>query len=158
MGLGSYDITMRLLPVPPGTYELRFAYTATSKRSVTQIYVDNKPVGIPLDLRIWARDPKIGWVTDLETEDNGFENDKMMRNRGYMKGPTTYYYGQTLSRNYNGCLRRIVGTFTSTDYMAHTLRFKSVLDDVSSQCMMDYIELVPKSIFNPPTGEAESRD
>jgi len=158
MGLGSYDITMRLLPVPPGTYELRFGYSANSLRSVTQIYIDNKPIGIPLDLRISAADPKIGWIIDTSTEDQGVENDKMMRNRGYMKGPNTYYYGQTLVRNYSGSLRRIIGTFTFTDYSAHTLRFKSVIENPQSQCMMDYFEYVPKSVFSPSDGTPELRE
>lgn len=158
MGLGSYDITLRLLPVPPGTYELRFGYSANSLRSVTQIYIDNKPVGIPLDLRILANNPKVGWLMDSNTDDNGVENDKMMRNRGYMKGPNTYYYAQTLVRNYSGCLRRIIGTFTFTEYSAHTLRFKSVIENPQSQCMMDYFEYVPKSVFNPSDGTPETRE
>lgn len=158
MGLGSYDITMRLLPVPPGTYELRFGYSANSNRSVTQIYVDNKPIGIPLDLRTSASDAKIGWLLDSSTEDAGVENDKMMRNRGYMKGPNTYYYGQTIVRNYSGVLRRIIGTFTFTEYSAHTLRFKSVIENPQSQCMMDYFEYVPKSVFSPADGTPEVRE
>lgn len=158
MGLGSYDITMRLLPVPPGTYELRFAYSANQWRSVTQIYVDNKPIGIPLDLRISANNPKIGWLLDSTTDDDGVENDKMMRNRGYMKGPNTVYVGETLLRNHNSSLRRVIGTFTFTDYKAHTLRFKSVIEKNDAQMMMDYLEFVPKNVFNPASGEPESRD
>lgn len=159
MGVGSYDITMRLLPVPPGTYELRFGYSANSNRSVTQVYIDNKPIGIPLDLRIQANDPKIGYIADNVTDDNGFENDKTMHNRGYMKAPTTFNTtGGIIARNNPTALRRIIGTFTFNDYKAHTLRFKSVLNDQSKQCMMDYFEYVPKSIYSPATGEPETRE
>lgn len=160
MGLGSYDITMRLLPVPPGTYELRYGYSANAWRSVTQIYVDNKPVGIPLDLRIMANDPRVGWISDASTDDNGFENDKMMRNRGYMKGPTTFQMGlgNTIARNTDRSLRRIIGTFTFTEYAAHTVRFKSVIENPQSQLMMDYFEFVPKSVYNRTDGEPETRD
>lgn len=159
--LGIYDITMRLLPVPPGTYELRFGYASNGLRSVTQIYFDNKPIGIPLDLKIGANDAKIGWMIDNSTSDNGFENDKMMRNRGYMKGPTTYgteTSGGNLARNHSGVLRRIIGTFTFTDYQPHTLRFKSVINDPTKQMQLDYFEWVPKSVFSPASGEPESRD
>lgn len=159
--LGIFDITMRLLPVPPGTYELRFGYASNSLRSVTQIYFDNKPIGIPLDLKIGASDPKIGWVLDNSTTDEGYENDKMMRNRGYMKGPTTYgteTAGGNLARNHAGVLRRIIGTFTFSDYQPHTLRFKSVINDPTKQMQLDYFEWVPKSIFSPSTGEPETRD
>jgi len=160
MGLGSYDINMRLIPVPPGTYELRFAVSANQWRSVTQIYVDNKPVGIPFDLRIMADDPRIGWVNDNNTDDSGFENDKTMRNRGYMKGPTSFKmeYGNTIARNTNRSFRRIIGTFTFTEYQEVWVRFKSVLENPKSQMMMDYFELVPKSVYNRTDGEPETRD
>jgi len=71
MGLGNYDITVRLMPVPPGTYELRFGYTANGNRSITQLFVDNKPVGIPLDLRIDATDARIGWAPDVSLAQGG---------------------------------------------------------------------------------------
>jgi uncharacterized surface protein with fasciclin (FAS1) repeats len=160
MGIGNYDITIRLLPVPPGTYEFRFGYTANSIRSVTQIYFDNKPIGIPLDLRIASADPKIGYILDTETDDNGYENDKMMRNRGYMKGPTSIFnYGPEITqRDYPNAIRRVLGTFTFNDYTPHTIRFRSVLDKSNAQGMLDYFEYVPKNIFNPTTGEPETRE
>lgn len=158
MGLGAYDVTMRLLPVPPGTYELRFGYSANGNRSVTQIYVDNKPIGIPLDLTIGSTDARIGYIADAATDDNGFENDKMMKNRGYMKGPTTFLFGSTIARNYIYDMRRIIGTFTFSDYQPHYLRFKSVTPNPVKQCMMDYFEYVPKSVYSPASGEPEGRD
>lgn len=159
MGLGNYDITVRLMPVPPGTYELRFGYTANGNRSITQLFVDNKPVGIPLDLRIDASDARIGWKTDASTTDNGIDNDKTMRNRGYMKGPTSYVgAGSVMARNTSGTLRRIIGTFTFDTYGPHYIRFKSVLDKPSAQAMMDYFEYVPKIIYNPPGGTPEEKD
>lgn len=157
MGLGSYDFTMRLPPVPPGTYELRYGYGANSYRGVAQIYFDNKPVGIPLDLRIIADNPKIGWVSDDMTTDNGVENDKMMRNRGYLKGPNTFQSlnGDVImiARNHKGALRRIIGTFTFETSEPHYIRFKSVIEDPSAELHMDYIEYVPKSIYGGATAE-----
>lgn len=158
MGLGAYDITMRLLPVPPGTYELRFGYSANDARSITQVYIDNKPIGIPLDLRIKSSDARIGYVLDASTDDNGFENDKTMRNRGYMKAPSTYLYGSTIGRNASNIMRRIIGTFTFYDYQPHYLRFKSVTSNLASQCMMDYFEYVPKSVYSPASGDPEGRE
>jgi hypothetical protein len=157
-GLGAYDITIRLLPVPPGTYELRFGYSAWAGRSVTQVYIDNKPVGIPLDLKITAAMPQVGSILDAQTTDNGYENDKMIRNRGYMKGPSTCATAGVILRDKIDVLRRIIGTFTFTDYSAHTIRYKSVDGLVNKQCEMDYFEYVPKSIYSPATGEPEGRD
>lgn len=162
MGLGAYDVTFRLLPVPPGTYELRQGYSANGLRSITQIYVDGKPIGIPLDLRISADDPRIGYVIDKETTDNGFENDKMMRNRGYMKAPTSFnvYLSSTpiTARENKSALRRIIGTFTFTDYSPHYIRLKSVINNTKAQLDLDFLEFVPKSIFSPASGDPESRD
>jgi uncharacterized surface protein with fasciclin (FAS1) repeats len=157
MGLGSYDLTLRLPPVPPGTYELRYGYNANQFRGVAQIYVDNQPIGIPLDLRIWADNPKIGWLEDALTTDNGVENDKMMRNRGYLKGPITFQSQngdvKMIARNHKGALRRVIGTFTFETSEPHYIRFKSVLEDRSAQFHMDYIEYVPKNIYGGATAE-----
>lgn len=155
MALGSYDITFRLPPIPAGTYEIRFGYAANVKRGVAQIYFDTKPVGIPLDIRILASNPKIGWINDAETSDNGIENDKMMRNRGYLKGPDVIWsiIDNYSARSHNGALRRIVGTFTFDKAEPHYIRFKSVLEDPLAQFQMDYFEYVPKNIYANPNGE-----
>ena len=157
-GLGAYDLTIRLLPVPPGTYELRFGYSAWAGRSITQIYIDNKPVGIPLDLKITSDNAKVGSIIDALTSDNGYENDKMIRNRGYMKAPNTIFTQGIVLRDAPDALRRIIGTFTFTDYASHTIRYKSVDGLTDKQCEMDYFEFVPKTIFNRPSGEPEGRE
>lgn len=93
---GMYDFTMETPPIPAGTYEVRFSYQPTGGRGAAQLYWDGYPCGIPLDLRINANDPLIGYEEPgSNLEDFGFdaqgvkiygvENDKMMRNRGYMK-------------------------------------------------------------------------
>jgi hypothetical protein len=160
MGLGAYDITVRLLPVPPGTYELRFGYSGNAQRSVTQIYVDGKPIGIPLDLRMRKTDAKVGWISDAETDDNGVEIDKAMRNRGFMNAPVTMVIGQNSKplREEVYPMRRIVGTFTFDTYEPHYIRFRSVLDNPKAQAQMDYFEFVPKSVYAPPGGVPETRD
>ena len=84
---GQYDFEYRLPPVPKGAYELRIGYSATTPRSITQFYVNGQICGIPVDLRIPADDARIGWIADSLTNDGGLENDKTMRNHGYMKGP-----------------------------------------------------------------------
>lgn len=160
MGLGTYDITVRLLPVPPGTYELRFGYSGNDQRSVTQIYVDGKPIGIPLDLRMRKTAAKVGWISDAETDDNGVEIDKAMRNRGFMNAPVTMVIGQNSKplREEVYPMRRIVGTFTFDTYEPHYIRFRSVLDNPKAQAQMDYFEFVPKSVYAPPGGVPETRD
>jgi uncharacterized surface protein with fasciclin (FAS1) repeats len=153
--VGKYDFRLRIPPVPAGTYEVRIGYTANPQRAVSQLYLDNFPCGIPLDMRIEANHVQVGWIKDSETTDNGAENDKMMRNRGYMKGPASMMMksSKTILRDNSQALRRIVATVTWNNTEAHELRIKSVEDDQTRQFHLDFIELVPNSIW-----ENEGRD
>jgi uncharacterized surface protein with fasciclin (FAS1) repeats len=153
--VGKYDFRLRIPPIPKGTYEVRIGYTANDQRAVSQLYLDNYPCGIPLDMRITANDVQVGWIKDSETEDNGVENDKMMRNRGYLKGPATVMMksSKTILRDNSQALRRVVATVNWNKTEAHELRIKSVEDDQTRQFHLDYIEIVPNSIW-----ENEGRD
>jgi uncharacterized surface protein with fasciclin (FAS1) repeats len=147
---GKYDFSLRLPPVPAGTYEVRIGYTANDRRGVAQIFFDGKPCGIPLDMTKSATHADIGWKSDLdlETEDAIIENDKMMHNRGFMKGPdAASVNGADPLRDYGGSLRYIVfkGSFTETQ--AHILRVKSVEDRLDREFMLDYIEYAPRAIW-----------
>lgn len=152
---GWYDFTLRMLPVPPGTYEIRLGYNAEDWRGVAQLFLDGEIVGIPVDLRIHGTDPRVGWVKDELTMDNGVENDKMMRNRGYMKAPNSLFTlnsGQIDLRQASHCLRIIVGTFTFQDYAPHYFRVRNV-ESADLQFHFDYLEYVPVSYL-----ETEGRD
>lgn len=147
---GWYDFTIRMHPVPPGTYEIRFGYRAESWRGIGQTFIDGQIAGIPVDLKILGLDPLVGWVKDGDTQDNGAENDKMMRNRGYMKAPNSIYSlqggGRTLRAD-QMALRKIVGTYTFQEYGPHYIRFKNV-DAADRQFHCDYIEYIPVSALS----------
>ena len=148
--VGQYDFEYRLPPVPAGTYELRMGYTSTSIRAITQFYVDGKVTGIPVDLRIYFNDERIGWIKDSETEDNGVENDKVMRNHGYMKAPASYYRqsgNKGLARDQEGA-GRIIITQKYFDNGDHWLRMKKVDEPLDREFNHDYFELVPKGIIS----------
>ncbi|GHT64288.1 hypothetical protein AGMMS50239_21730 [Bacteroidia bacterium] len=146
---GKYDFKLRLPPVPAGTYEVRFGYTANSRRGVAQLFFDGKPSGIPLDMTKSATHADIGWKSDsdLKTEDAIIENDKMMHNRGFMKGPgAASVNGARSLRDYSGSLRVVV--FKGyLDAGAHILRVKSVEERLDREFMVDYIEFAPRSIW-----------
>lgn len=146
---GWYDFTLRMHPVPPGTYEIRLGYRAETWRGVAQLFIDNEIVGIPVDLRIVGTDPRVGWVDDAQTMDDGVENDKMMRNRGYMKAPTSIYSlnGPKTLRQDNMSLRIIIGTFTFQDYAPHYFRAKNV-EAEDLEFHFDYLEYVPVSYID----------
>lgn len=162
--LGAYDFAFRLPPVPEGTYELRIGYTANNRRGMLQFYlgtssnrVEMTALDIPLDMRLEGIDPLIGWGTAADDyyynyADNGVENDKAMHNRGYMRGPLSYWTprGHTLARANSQDLRRIVARqhFRQGEYW---LRFKTALpENTSTQFHLDYIEFCPSSVYNNP--------
>lgn len=150
--LGLYDFEITTLPIPPGTYEVRFGYQPTGGRGVAQLYWDGVPTGIPLDLRLNANNPKIGYDypgTDAR-DPEGFENDKAMRNRGYMKGPASYtvieewWYTGASARMSERVLRRILGIYTFNEYSTHTFSVKAVK---SGEFMFDFLEFVPLEVL-----------
>lgn len=146
MALGAYDFAYKLPPVPAGTYEIRMGYSMSGKRGVVQFYIDDEVTGIPIDLRKNGGDPIVGWESDASTDDNGVANDKAMKNRGYLKGPTSYFQGGSLCvRDDIQSLRKVITTKYLTSGVDHWIRFKNVMknDDGTAQMMHDYLEIVP---------------
>jgi len=156
---GQFDFKFKLPPVPEGTYEVRLGYYAMSTRGVVQVYFDKSPCGIPLDLRVNATDPSIGWVQDTNAGASAADKaeDKALRNRGYMKGGNSmrryaggnYYIFRAESTSF----RRILITKTFSSNETHYLRFKEVLDNAKAEFVFDYLELCPKSVYDSPEGE-----
>ena len=154
--LGLFDFSFRLPPVPSRTYEIRFSCNMhdfyDDREAVVQMYIDNKVSGLPIDFRIGCLDQRIGWFADEETNDNGVEKDKQMRNRGWMKAPDSFNFmtGEYTARSVRGALRRIV----DRKYLSegeHWIRFKNVSENTNfNSFMFDYIELVPLHIVSDP--------
>lgn len=145
-----YDFTVVTPPVPAGTYEIRFGYVANGQRGVAQLYIDNIPCGVPLNLNKNADHPDIGYEKPgtVESDINGFENDKMMRNLGYMKGPASYrapdigwYPGESARYNVVS-LRRILGIYNFEEAGNHLFTVKGLS---GGEFMFDYLEFVPTS-------------
>lgn len=160
MTLSAFDFAYKLPPVPAGTYEIRMAYSANSARHIVQFYVDNEVAGIPVDLRILGNNPTINWIADASTEDNGVANDKEMKNRGYLKGPTTVraYNETTLARDDNSTLRKVITTMYLSEG-EHWIRFKNVNenDNGNAQFMHDYFEIVPMTFLRDETLSLEEK-
>lgn len=152
--MGIYDVSMKLPPVPSGTYEIRMGYTVGVERGVVQVYLNNEPCGIPIDLRIYGVSPLIGWVADGDDENENLANDKAMHNRGYMKAMDSYRSsgGNVFRQNVEN-LRRVLVTTHLEEGKDYYLRFRQVLDDPKCYLSFDYIELCPASVYNSPVGE-----
>lgn len=172
---GLYDLTVKLPRVPKtGRYEVRLACSNNSLRGMVQIYLGDSPqnmlpTGLPIDQREttdiipgdpWKDDQTVGW--DQET---CLENDRYLRNQGYMKGPQYFHKNGkdkpgTPVRNIKGtaddaaALRRIITTQKFDENKTYYMRFKSAIPDyANSQLFLDYIEFVPSSVYNGTTPE-----
>lgn len=158
---GKYDFEYRIPHVPAGTYEIRFGYSCSNARGVSQFYFDNKICGIPLDMRDSNLD-FMGWFEESENEDENRKNDKAMRNRGFMKAPASIWLGSydtskpdKSMRYANRAFRRIIGTYELEYGKDYWLRFKDVTeggtDDKPNEFNQDYLEIVPVGILNNPS-------
>jgi hypothetical protein len=144
---GWYDVTWRMLPVPPGNWEIRLGYNAENWRGIAQLFIDGQIAGIPKDLRINnpsdGPDPRVGYIKDEDTADDGVENDKLMRNHGYMKAPNSIYTsGKGISRDLFYCLRIIIGQYSFDSYAPHYFRAKNVHRE-DREFTADFLEYIP---------------
>ena len=160
MGFSSYDFAYKLPRMPEGTYEIRFGYAVSYLRGIVQFYFDDVVTGIPIDMRYGSEDPRIGFVADDDTEDNGLQNDKEMKNRGYLKGPAAMC-GNTPDQNARDHTH-IMRVVVTTKFLAegdHWIRFKNVFenDDGKAQFMHDYIEIVPLSYIRDESIPVEEK-
>ena len=158
---GIFDMTIKLPPVPSGTYEIRTGYTVNPERGVVQFYLNNVPCGIPADLRIYGPDARIGWVADVtgntaEAKNANKAIDKAMHNRGYMKAMDCYWQAAdkaNVLRGKENNLRYVLTTQYLDEKESYYLRCRQVLKDPECYWSFDYIELCPKSVYGSPEGE-----
>jgi len=150
---GFFDARLTVGPIPAGSYEVRFGYSVNSGTGIIQFYMDGKPCGIPLDLSIGATTAGIGWEKPGDNLDDpdGYENDKNIRNRGYMKAPDSFTGSKMADRGYGNTgrddpeeLRRILGTFQWDENSTHEIRIVQVKD---GEFLMDYFEFIPTQLI-----------
>ncbi|MDP4277783.1 MAG: hypothetical protein Q8914_09135 [Bacteroidota bacterium] len=154
---GKYDVSIKTLSVPAGTYEVRLGYQPSAYRGKALFYLDDVVCGDTVNLSLYATDPEIGWVMPGSdaTDPYGYENDKLLRSHGYMKAPSSYYcaghwygYNAATARLSPYSLRKIIGTFVFDKPGKHTLRVVNVGRASSALLlMMDYLEFVPTSVI-----------
>ncbi len=177
MVAGLFDFVMRLPPVPKdGYYEIRAGISQNPLRGMAQCYIGEdplhlRPTGLPLDLRQSVSpddNPQLNWQggqndSQLDSETR-VENDKNLRNQGYMRAPMyfTASNGQgeaTSMARYlpNGysycCVRRIIGVERLEANKTYYLRFKSALKKLDAQFFLDYFEFCPTIVYNGTSAE-----
>lgn len=171
---GLFDFVLKIPPVPKtGTYEIRAGISQNELRGMAQLYIGTDPyhltpAGLPLDLRQSVDpqvNPQLNWGDKNETNLDAatrMENDKNLRNQGYMKAPL--YFSKTdgsgtdLVRYLpNGLgtpvVRRIVCIYNMEANKSYYLRFKSALEKTDAQFFLDYFEYCPAIVYNGAEAE-----
>lgn len=165
---GLYDFIYKLPPVPKdGTYEIRMGCSHTPLRGMAQIYFGDDPdrlvpAGLPYDMRQTPspENPAIPWVKDVDDPSVNQENDKNLRNQGYMKGPLYFTYttgnADQPIRNIGGsycAIRKILATVYMEAGKSYYLRFKSALKKTDAELNIDYFEYASTAVYNGVTPE-----
>ena len=127
-----------------------------------------QPQRTPIDLSIGGDDDRIGMVPDnddryenltsAQKEDAITQNDRLMRENGYMKAPDTYtksgstsYCGDEI-RTDMACYRIIICNEYLKANEDYYLRIQKCDENPSSVCIFDFIEIVPSSVYSGING------
>lgn len=159
---GQYDIIFRLPKVPnDGTYELRIAVGNGDGCGLMQVYFgtnkDNLPAhGLPLEMRYNATSPWIQYFIDTDDREENARLERNMRNHDVMKGSNcygNYYPGAVTQGGRNDDfglhkLRHIIYRGPVSSGMRYYVRFKNLLTNPAAHFDLDYIEWVPKSVYD----------
>ena len=169
---GNYDITFRLPPVPSdGEWQIRLGYTQQNTRGVAQIYIDNVPQGIPLDMTIKLSDDYyigedfISSIDDYDamTAEEKSEYYKSLKNLGVYPHPRSLYCnsgGRAWNIRYDIGIRRIISQSFLDCNKDHFMRIRVASDGTQgngNEFALDFLELVPKSVYGAD-GEGEMED
>ena len=169
LATGLFDFTIKLPPVPVSNeYEIRMYASHNAWRGMAQLYIGDDinrllPAGLPYDMRqSCSNNPAIPWVADVEGDDlTNIENDKNLRQQGYMKAPNYFVQSDKTGtdetvRNASPSspgLRRIVTRQKLEPEKTYYLRYKSALKKMDAEWFLDFIEIVPKEVYDGATEE-----
>lgn len=181
---GEFDIVFRIPPVPKtGDYQVRLGFAAMSVRGIAQIYFgdnpkDLKPQGIPLDMRrdlshesLLGSDFKRGGknYTAFDSELKSLDR-KTLKNLGYYRGANAHYLTTdgkipesqdvgNVFANISATLRMVLCTVHMEEGKDYYVRIRKTSDGLGNdEAMLDYLELVPKSVYGVTNGDMQEDD
>ncbi|MBQ8360504.1 MAG: fasciclin domain-containing protein [Bacteroidaceae bacterium] len=171
---GDYNFEFRLPPVPySGEWQVRLGFCALDTRGVAQIYFDDVPQGIPLDMRIGLNDESILGSNFSEDEGKAYtdftdeqkaEDQKALKNKGIYRGAYGGYHtdgsGMGEFVNHPTTFRRVLCQTYIDNTKDHYIRIRCASKSKTgnnNEFMVDYLELVPKSVYGV-VNEGEMED
>ena len=162
---GDYDFTFRIPPVPfSGDWQLRLGFCAIETRGVMQVYFDGVPQGIPLDMTKFLNsdlylgdrfeiDESLAAYNKMSDEEKA-EEQKLLKNLGAYRAPRSIFHFDPNTKNYFAGNERTYRRILCQTYLDatkdHYLRFRVASDGKqgnNNEFMLDYLELVPKSVY-----------
>lgn len=170
--VNNYDVTFNLPSVPTGTYQIRLGFANMATRGVCQFYLDGEPQNIPFDMRDTNFKSRSGWFdlnTQFDDADQKEAAKKNMHNMGWYHGPRSVFVmngeghpdGSPNRGSYFSSIERtcrfVLCTAQLDERVQHTVRIKSVWAIFPALVMIDYFELVPKSVYGVE-GEGKAED
>ena len=168
---GQYDITFRLPPVPfSGEWQVRLGYPVTATRGIAQIYFDDIPQGIPIDMtKTLSSELYLGDAThfdanyydDKMSDEEKAEEQKFLKNLGAYRAPRSIYFGNlTKTIDVANSIRRVVCQTNMDATKDHFLRFRVVSENKGNdnELILDYLELVPKTVYGIEGGDNARED
>jgi len=173
---GNYDITFRIPPVPyDGEWQVRLGYAAMSIRGIAQIYFGNDPnslipQGIPLDMtRDLSHSSILGSAFSKKAytamnDDEKSEDRKTLKNLGFYRGANGgYRTGGSDQQHFSdiaATLRIVLCTAHMNQNEDYYIRVRAVSSKQgnNNEVMLDYLELVPKSVYGVSDGAAQEDD
>ncbi len=178
---GVFDLTFVIPPVPfSGEWQIRLGFapmdaTQDASRGIFQIYFDGAAQGIPLNMDERINSTTIYGSGTFPTYDEEFRNNtderaadfKILKNKGYYRGPYSVFHATSNNEssgerfaNQPSTVRKVLCTVRITAGESHTLRIKNVSTFAAKykEAMLDYLELVPKSVYGVTDGDLAEDD
>jgi hypothetical protein len=176
--VGRFEVMFTLPPVPRrGTYEVRYKVLANGNRGIAQIYFGSdpnnlEPQGIPLDMTrnlqhasiLGSRFRVNGHDYTSFNEEEKAEDRKTLKNLGYYRGANGgYRTGGSDQQHFSDIpqtLRIVLCTAKMEQNKDYYLRVRAVSSKQgnNNEVMLDYLELVPKSVYGVGDGDAQEDD
>ena len=172
---GDYDFQFRLPPVPvSGDYQIRLGFCGLKTRGVAQVYFDGVPQGIPVDMTQYlneeafigdrfTNDETAADYDAMSDEDKAAEQ-KLLKNLGAYRAPRSTYHTNGSTKYYfvgnYRTFRRVLCQVYIDATKDHYLRFRVASDGKqgnNNEFMLDYLEIVPKSVYGV-SGEGAMED
>lgn len=177
---GIFDLTFEIPPVPfESDWQIRLGFAPMdasqgASRGIFQIYFDGKAQGIPLNMDQRINSTAIygttGFPDYLNIRDNDerrAEDFKILKNKGYYRGPYSIFHDENNNINTGerfakqpSTVRKVLCTVHIKPGESHKLRIRNVSTyrAKDKEAMLDYLELVPKSVYGVTDGDQAEDD